>query len=261
MARADPPRLRGRPGPAGRVGRRPRTWAHRPRPPRAAPLRGRDLRARGVEVHRCAQAGRHPRLLPRAARTRGGGGQPRATWCPARAATPTCPRVLKPGEVGELLEQMPAATPLELRDRAMFELAYSAGLRAEELVNLDVESSTPTARSCGSRARAGGRACPAGEPAWRGARGLPRPRPARLATEPAERALLLSRSGRRLSTSDVRRRLRAADAARGAPGRASRPTPCATRSPPICWRAARTCARSRSCSGTPPSARPRPTLG
>src|SRR5204863_1432551 len=39
------------------------------------------------------------------------------------------PRVLKPAEVSELLERIPAGTPLELRDRAMFELAYGAGLR------------------------------------------------------------------------------------------------------------------------------------
>src|SRR5918911_2653948 len=31
------------------------------------------------------------------------------------------PRVLKPAEVSELLERIPARTPLELRDRAMFE--------------------------------------------------------------------------------------------------------------------------------------------
>ena len=37
-----------------------------------------------------------------------------------------------------MLERIPASTPLELRDRAMFELAYAAGLRAEEIVNLDL---------------------------------------------------------------------------------------------------------------------------
>jgi len=47
------------------------------------------------------------------------------------------PRVLKPAEVAELLDRIPATTPLELRDRALFELAYSSGLRAEELVSLD----------------------------------------------------------------------------------------------------------------------------
>ena len=39
------------------------------------------------------------------------------------------------------------------------------------------------------------------------------------------------------------------------------PTPSAIRSRPICWRAGRTCARSRSCSATLPSPLPRSTLG
>ena len=50
------------------------------------------------------------------------------------------PHVLKAGEVAALLESIPATTPLELRDRALFELAYACGLRAEELVSLDLES-------------------------------------------------------------------------------------------------------------------------
>src|SRR5262249_54874495 len=43
------------------------------------------------------------------------------------------PKVLKPADVAGLLERIPAATPLEQRDRALFELAYACGLRAEEL--------------------------------------------------------------------------------------------------------------------------------
>src|SRR3954447_11937820 len=46
------------------------------------------------------------------------------------------PHVLKPDEIAALLDRIPAATPLDLRDRALFELAYACGLRAEELVNL-----------------------------------------------------------------------------------------------------------------------------
>jgi site-specific recombinase XerD len=53
------------------------------------------------------------------------------------------------------------------------------------------------------------RVVPAGEPAMRAlARYLERGRPALEAGDRAERALFLSKSGRRLSTSDVRRRLR-----------------------------------------------------
>jgi len=119
------------------------------------------------------------------------------------------PTVLKPGEVAELLDRIPATTPLELRDRALFELAYACGLRAEELVSLDVtgiDFDGEQVRVEGKGAKT--RLVPAGEPALRAvARYLERGRPA-LAGVEEEPALLLSKSGRRLSSSDVRRRLR-----------------------------------------------------
>ena len=91
----------------------------------------------------------------------------------------------------------------------MFELAYGCGLRAEELVNLDLESIEFAAEQIRVRRQSGQDPCvPAGEPALRSvARYLERGRPG-LAGADAESALLLSKSGRRLSTSDVRRRLR-----------------------------------------------------
>jgi site-specific recombinase XerD len=117
------------------------------------------------------------------------------------------PQVLKPAEVAAVLDGIPASTPLELRDRAMFELAYAAGLRAEEIVNLDVTDADPDAEQLrvlgkGSKTRV----VPAGEPAWRAIdRYLQRGRPALVhETEPA---LFISKTGKRLSTSDVRRRL------------------------------------------------------
>jgi site-specific recombinase XerD len=100
--------------------------------------------------------------------------------------------VLDDHEVARLLDRIPNTTPLELRDRAMFELACSRGLRAEELVRLDLRSVEPDAR----------------EPALRAvARYLERGRVA-LATGPDEDALFVSKTGRRLSASDARRRLR-----------------------------------------------------
>jgi site-specific recombinase XerD len=118
------------------------------------------------------------------------------------------PRVLKPDEVAALLDRIPATTPLELRDRALFELAYSSGLRAEELVSLNVESidfdgECVRVEGKGSKTRL----VPIGEHARRALeRYLERGRPALdVANQPA---LALSKSGRRLSTSDVRRRLR-----------------------------------------------------
>jgi site-specific recombinase XerD len=119
------------------------------------------------------------------------------------------PRTLKADEVAALLNRIPATTPLELRDRAMFELAYACGLRAEELVDLDLQSIDFDAEQVRVEGKGGKtRFVPAGEPALRSVtRYLERGRPA-LASAAEESALLLSKSGRRLSTSDVRRRLR-----------------------------------------------------
>ncbi|HXE44710.1 MAG TPA: tyrosine recombinase [Conexibacter sp.] len=119
------------------------------------------------------------------------------------------PRVLKAAEVAALLDRIPADTALALRDRALFELAYASGLRAEELVNLDLDA----IEFDGERVRVEGkggktRIVPTGEPALTAiGRYLDRGRPA-LATADGTGALFISKSGRRLSTSDVRRRLR-----------------------------------------------------
>ncbi len=47
------------------------------------------------------------------------------------------PKALSPEAAGQLLD-VPAETPAELRDKAIFELAYSSGLRLAELVSLDL---------------------------------------------------------------------------------------------------------------------------
>jgi site-specific recombinase XerD len=118
------------------------------------------------------------------------------------------PHVLKTTEVDALLESIPAGTPLELRDRALFELAYACGLRAEELVSLDLESLDFDAESVRVEGKGGKtRLVPLGEHARHALeRYLARARPL-LETEAGDPALFLSKSGRRLSTSDVRRRL------------------------------------------------------
>ncbi len=159
------------------------------------------------------------------------------------------PRVLRPAEVATLLDGIPASTPLELRDRALFELAYASGLRAEELVTLELESvdfDGETVRVEGKGGKT--RLVPVGEHALAAIeRYLARARPALavpVSTKAApensrqrilaraegpilaraegpilaraegpilasgEAALFLSKSGRRLGTSDVRRRLR-----------------------------------------------------
>ena len=125
------------------------------------------------------------------------------------------PRALNAEDVGALLDRIPTTTPLELRDRALFEIAYGCGLRAEELVSLDVGSvdfEDEELRVEGKGAKT--RILPVGEPALRAVeRYLARGRAALGAEHeddvPAPTALFLSKTGRRLSTSDVRRRLSA----------------------------------------------------
>jgi integrase/recombinase XerC/integrase/recombinase XerD len=119
------------------------------------------------------------------------------------------PRTLKPDEVAALLDRIPASTPLALRDRALFELAYASGLRAEELVSLDAGSVLFDSEEVRVEGKGGKtRLVPAGEPALAAVRRyLDRGRPALVST-PADAALFLSKSGRRLSSSDVRRRIR-----------------------------------------------------
>jgi integrase/recombinase XerC/integrase/recombinase XerD len=127
------------------------------------------------------------------------------------------PRTLKPAEVARLLDRVPTGTPLELRDRALFELAYGSGLRAEELVNLDLASLDYDDEQVRVEGKGGKtRFVPVGEHALDALRayaerGRPALSPTRSGGQSAageEPALFLSKSGRRLSTSDVRRRLR-----------------------------------------------------
>jgi integrase/recombinase XerC/integrase/recombinase XerD len=118
------------------------------------------------------------------------------------------PRVLSAGQVRDLLERIPARTPLELRDRAMLELAYSCGLRCEEIVNLDLgalDFETEQLRVLGKGSKE--RLLPVGEPAQQALRRYAERGRHALASDPRESALFLSKSGRRLSNSDVTRRL------------------------------------------------------
>jgi integrase/recombinase XerC/integrase/recombinase XerD len=118
------------------------------------------------------------------------------------------PRVLDSDQVRRLLEAIPASDPLEIRDRAMLELTYSSGLRCAEVVGMNVDAidyETDTVRVLGKGRKE--RVVPVGEPARKALeRYLATGRPALLA-DLEERALFVSRRGKRLSPSDVRRRL------------------------------------------------------
>ena len=118
------------------------------------------------------------------------------------------PKVLTISQVEEVLGAASTESPLELRDQAILELAYSSGLRSAELVDLDLES----VDSANGRVKVIGkgsrhRIVPVGAPALAAiGRYLDAGRP-RLVTDPGQPALFVSRRGLRLSTSDVTRRL------------------------------------------------------
>lgn len=118
------------------------------------------------------------------------------------------PRVLTVDEIEALLGRIPARTPLELRDRAMLELTYSCGLRAQEVIDLHLDSpdfESERLRIEGKGAKT--RFVPIGEPAQRALRDyLDRGRGALIGAG-SEPALFVSKNGRRLHPSDLRRRL------------------------------------------------------
>jgi site-specific recombinase XerD len=145
-----------------------------------------------------------------------------ADLVPAPRRPRNLPKALRADQVGRLLDRIPSRTPLETRDRALFELAYSCGLRCEEIVNLDLDAvdfDSEELRVLGKGRKT--RLVPFGEHAQRALeRYLATARPSlskaqhgqasfgreRVRPE-AEPALFLSKNGRRLSASDVRRRL------------------------------------------------------
>jgi site-specific recombinase XerD len=115
------------------------------------------------------------------------------------------PDAPKTRDVDALLAGLAGEGPLELRNQALFELVYSAGLRSAEaaaldLADLDFEQETVHVRGKGGKERV----VPLGEvAAHRVARYLHDARPE--LARGAENALFLSARGRRLDTSTLRR--------------------------------------------------------
>jgi site-specific recombinase XerD len=146
------------------------------------------------------------------------------------------PRVMRAAEVAALLESIPDGRGprpadvrrpgpdlLGMRDRALFELVYACGLRAEEAVTLktaDVDHDGEQVRIEGKGRKT--RYVPVGEAAMAAVRQyLERGRPALASATGREETngmLFLSKTGRPLSTSDLRRRLRRWTARAGSDG-------------------------------------------
>jgi integrase/recombinase XerD len=121
------------------------------------------------------------------------------------------PRLLRPDESAALLEAAQGDDPLALRDRAMLEVLYGAGLRVSELVGLPrsaLDARAGLLRVFGKGRRE--RLVPLGEPALAAlARYLEASRPAlaRKSARPSE-ALFLSRRGAPMSRQNFFERLR-----------------------------------------------------
>ncbi len=114
------------------------------------------------------------------------------------------PDVLDADEVEKLLEAPPAEGPAGLRDRAMLELMYDAGLRVGELVSLRVgavDRDTGLVRVSGKGNRE--RLVPLGEPALERLESYQRLARPRLAGEGGADHLFLSRRGGALSRQSV----------------------------------------------------------
>lgn len=136
---------------------------------------------------------------------------------PARGVrAPKSPRRLPKALSVEQMQQLldgagaPLTTPADLRDRAMFELLYSSGLRLAELValdaddgRLDLKQAQVTVTGKGAKTRSvpvGGRAREALRD-WLKARAV--------LAAPQERALFVGARGKRISPGTVQARLRA----------------------------------------------------
>jgi len=116
------------------------------------------------------------------------------------------PHALSPDEAVKLVE-LPAVTPLDMRDKAMFELLYSSGLRLAELVSLDpinTDFNDAAVRVTGKGSKT--RIVPMGShaiaalKAWLAVRGQ--------IAEPDETALFVGKNGKRISPRTVQLRLR-----------------------------------------------------
>lgn len=121
------------------------------------------------------------------------------------------PVVLRPHEVETFIEAIDVRDPLGLRDRAIFELLYSCGLRSEEVVGLALDSvdfEQEEVRVTGKGAKT--RIVPVGEIALYAVREyIQRGRPELVINKNGNQPnniLFLSARGKPLGTSDIRRR-------------------------------------------------------
>ncbi len=122
------------------------------------------------------------------------------------------PHFLSEADLDRLLTAPPADAPLGIRDRAILETLYSAGMRVSELVGLnldDLDDGLATVRGKGKRERLVilGDAARASLQNWLGVRCSMQPQARTRVREAAAAAVFLNRRGGRLTTRSVARLL------------------------------------------------------
>jgi integrase/recombinase XerC len=117
------------------------------------------------------------------------------------------PHTLSPDEAAKLLELSSGGDPMALRDKAMFELCYSSGLRLAELAGMkpeDLSLSDGTARVTGKGGKT--RIVPVGSKAIQAVCGWITQREGLV--QPGATALFLSRYGKNISRRSIAQRLK-----------------------------------------------------
>ena len=130
---------------------------------------------------------------------------PDASFAPRRPLR--LPHAPRPHEIDDELDAFAGDEPLALRNRALVELVYSAGLRSQEAIDLDLADVDFDQELVHVRGKGGKeRVVPLGEEASHAVAVYLRESRPQLARG-AENALFLSARGRRLDTSTLRRLL------------------------------------------------------
>ena len=127
---------------------------------------------------------------------------------PVPKAASSLPTVLSPAQLAQAIEAVDGEAPVDLRDRAILELAYGAGLRVSELAALTVSAVQGKDLTVISGKGGKDRATPIGIPAQRAVgRWLENGRSA-LAGEHAGEALFVGVRGGRMDPRQIRRVVR-----------------------------------------------------
>ena len=164
------------------------------------------LSTRGLARSSIARKAAAVRSMYRFAASRGLVATNPAAMLTAPKVPSSLPPVLKPAEAFSLLEAPAGEDPWAVRDRAVLELLYAAGIRVSELCGLDVDGldlEEGRVRVFGKGGRE--RSVPIGEEAVSALKAyLVEGRPPGLAAGRGGPALFLNRRGKRLSPRDVR---------------------------------------------------------